>query len=67
MSNFIPLSISDNRKLSTSGSGKKQRFFCDKAEIGKETYLLILANRKKDKKAGGSVTQKTTIYRRSDD
>ena len=41
MTNFTTLSVYDNRQLSTSGKGKAKRYFCDKIEIGKETFLLI--------------------------
>jgi hypothetical protein len=64
MSNFIPLSVQDNRQLSTSGKGKTKRYYCDKVEVGKETYLLILANRKSDEKRGCHITHKTAIYSR---
>ena len=64
MTGFIPLSVSDNRKLSTSGTGRNKRYYCDGVEIGKETYDLIVFNRKKAENAGGSVSQKKAIYRR---
>jgi len=41
MTNFTTLSVYDNRQLSTSGKGKAKRYFCDKIEIDKKTFLLI--------------------------
>jgi len=59
MTNFTTLSVYDNRQLSTSGKGKAKRYFCDKIEIGKETFLLIVANR-----TTGHVMQKEFVPKR---
>jgi len=61
MSGFIPLSVSDNRKLSTSGTGRNKRYYCDGVEIGKETYDLIIANRSKRPQDGRKVSKRELL------
>ena len=63
MSNYVPtlLSVLDNRKLSTSGKGKTKQYFCDGAEIGKETYDLILANRSKRPQDGRKASKRELL------
>jgi hypothetical protein len=63
MSNYVPtlLSVLDNRKLTTSGSGHNKRYFCDGAEIGKETFDMILANRSKRPQDGRKVSKRELL------